>query len=78
MSDDAIPLRGKVLALLKSVGPQSVNDLCINLKISNGSSRSVLVKMHQAGMIERISKGVYRVNGDSRKYDAVTPQKKSA
>ena len=54
-------LRSRVIALMKEKGPQSVADLCTNLGISNGSSRSVLVKMHQAGKIERISKGVYNL-----------------
>jgi len=65
-------LRDRVLALLESEedygGPQSVDDLCRNLGISNGSSRSVLVKLHQAGKIERIAKGIYRIKNDSRKY----------
>lgn len=65
-------LRDRVLALLKSDeeygGPQSINDLCKNLGISNGSSRSILVKLHQAGRIDRIDHGIYRIKGDSRKY----------
>lgn len=65
-------LRDRVLALMESNeeygGPQSVNDLCKNLEISNGSSRSVLVKLHQAGRIDRIDHGIYRIKGDSRKY----------
>lgn len=70
------PLRKRVLKLMETVGPQSVNDLCANMRISNGSSRSVLIKMHQAGMIERISKGVYRKIGDSRSYDPKTSKMK--
>lgn len=70
-------LRDRVLALLESDedygGPQSVDDLCNNLGISNGSSRSVLVKLHQAGKIDRIGHGIYRIKGDSRKYRKTKP-----
>jgi len=45
---------------MEEEGPQSVNDLCLKLGISNGSSRSILVKLNQAGKIERIERGVYR------------------
>lgn len=62
------PLSSKVIALMKEKGPQSIDDLCKNLGISNGSSRSVLVKLYKAGRIERIAKGVYRANEDDRKY----------
>jgi len=45
-------LRERALKLMESEedfgGPQSVGDMMKNLKISNGSSRSVLVKLHQA------------------------------
>ena len=57
----SLPLRKRVIALMDEKGPQSVNDLCINLGISNGSSRSVLVKMHKAGILERTGKGVYKI-----------------
>lgn len=60
-------LRNRVIALMKEKGPQSVTDLTKNLGISNGSSRSVLVKMHQAGKIERISKGVYNLKQPATK-----------
>ena len=66
-------LRERVLKLMTSEmnfgGPQSVDDLVKNLKISNGSSRSVLVKLHQAGKIERISAGIYRGIGDTRGFN---------
>lgn len=55
------PLRTKVLALMREKGPQTVNDLVINLGITNGSSRSVLVKMRDAGQIERIAHGKYQL-----------------
>lgn len=54
-------LRTKVLALMREKGPQTVNDLVINLGITNGSSRSVLVKMRDAGQIERIAPGRYQL-----------------
>lgn len=64
------PLRDRILELMKSTeefgGPQSVDDLCKNLGISNGSSRSVLVKLHKAGDVERIGKGIYRLKKDER------------
>ena len=59
-------LSSRVVDLLEREGPKSVNELCVDLGITNGSSRSVLVKLHKAGRIERIAKGVYRSNGDSR------------
>lgn len=59
-------LRSRVIALMKEKGQQSIDDLCNNLGISNGSSRSILVKMHQAGLIERISKGVYNLKSTSK------------
>lgn len=65
MNEERGSLRSMVIALMKEKGSQSVADLCTNLGISNGSSRSVLVKMHQAGMIERISKGVYKLKTPS-------------
>lgn len=52
-------IREKVLELMKEDGAQSVDDLCKKLGISNGSSRSVLVRLHKANYIKRISKGVY-------------------
>lgn len=67
-------LRERVLKLMESKddfgGPQSVNDLEKNLKISNGSSRSVLVKLHQAGKIERIGPGIYKIKGDFREFSS--------
>jgi len=65
-------LRQRVLELLASQeefgGPQSVEDVSINLGISNTNARSVLVRMLQAGKIERITKGIYRIKGDGRSY----------
>jgi len=55
------PLREKILKLMKDEGPQTVNDLVEKLRINNGSSRSVLVKMKEAKLIERIGPGKYRI-----------------
>ncbi len=70
-------LREKVLWLMKSEeefgGPQSVDDLCRSLQISNGSSRSVLVKLHQAEKIERVGTGIYRIKGDMREFNKKKP-----
>lgn len=55
------PLRKKILALMKEKGPQTVNDLVVNLGITNGSSRSILVKMLEAGYIKRIGPGKYQL-----------------
>ncbi len=67
-----LPLKERVLTLLKSQeaygGPQSINDLCNNLQITNGSSRSVVIKLLKLGKIERIGHGIYRNKGDTRKY----------
>lgn len=72
-----LSLKKRVLKLLKSTkdfgGPQSVNDLQINLQISNGSARSVLIRLHKSGNIKRIGKGIYRIDGDSRDYDKNKP-----
>jgi len=67
-----LTLSQRVLQILESKkdfgGPQTIDDLCKNFKISNGSSRSVLVRLHKAGKIERISKGTYRIKGDIREH----------
>ncbi len=66
------PLRERVLNLLNSKeeqgGPQSVDDVCRKLNISNTNSRSVLVRLRKKEKIERVAKGVYRVKGDKREY----------
>ena len=46
---------------MKEKGPQTVNDLVVNLGITNGSSRSILVKMREAGHIKRIGPGKYQL-----------------
>lgn len=55
------PLRRKVLDLMKSEGQQTVTDLIEKLGMSNGSARSLLVKMKQAGLIERTEPGTYNI-----------------
>lgn len=68
-----IPLRERVLKLLESNedfgGPQSVSDLCKSLQITNGSSRSILVRLYKLGDIERIGLGIYRIKNDSRSFN---------
>ena len=74
---EGITLRDRVLKLLSSEieygGPQSVDDLVKNLNISNGSSRSIVIKLLKAGKIERIGRGTYRINGDKRNYKKNKP-----
>ena len=70
--------REKILWLLESDeefgGPQSVNDLCRNLGIPNTNVRSLVVRMAKSGKIERVSKGTYRISGDSRGYSSGKPE----
>ena len=67
----------RVLKLLKSTkeygGPQSVDDVCKNLGMTNRNARSVLSRMYKKGKIDRIGKGVYRAKGDERDYDPNIP-----
>jgi len=62
----------RILKLLKSEeewgGPQSVEDVCKNLRMTNRNARSVLSRMSQKGKIERMGKGVYSIKGDARPY----------
>ena len=51
-------LQKRVLELMQE-GPKTVADLCQSLGISNGSSRSVLVRMRKKGLLTRVSKGTY-------------------
>lgn len=63
----------RVLKLLKSKdvygGPQSVNDVCRNLRMTNRNARSILSRMYKKGKIDRIEKSIYRAKGDDREYD---------
>ena len=51
-------LQKRVLELMQE-GPKTVADLCESLGISNGSSRSVLVRMRKKGLLTRVGKGRY-------------------
>ena len=51
-------LQKRVLELMQE-GPKTVADLCQSLGISNGSSRSVLVRMRKKGLLTRVDKGRY-------------------
>ena len=51
-------LQKRVLELMQE-GPKTVADLCQSLGISNGSSRSVLVRMRKKGLLTKVSKGTY-------------------
>ena len=70
--------REKILWLLESDeefgGPQSVNDLCKKLDIPNTNVRSLVIRMMKSGKIERVSKGTYKISGDSRKYASGKPE----
>ena len=70
-------LRDRVLKLLASEddygGPQSIEDVCRSLQISNDNSRSVMVRLLKAEKIERIQKGIYKINGDKRSYNKDKP-----
>ena len=70
----------RVLKLLESTeeygGPQSLSDVCINLRIPNNNARSILSKMYTRGKIDRIKPAVYRAKGDSRKYNPNKPHYK--
>lgn len=72
-----LSLRKRVLELMKSKlefgGPQSVEDVGKSLRAPNTNVRSVLVRMNQAGLIERVQKGVYRIKGDARPYKKNKP-----
>jgi len=65
------------MKLLKSTkefgGPQSIDDVCKNLRISNNNARSIMSKMYKKEKIERIGKGVYRAKQDKRDYDPDKP-----
>jgi len=67
----------RILKLLESKkeygGPQSINDVCKNLNMSNRNTRSILSKMYKTGKIDRISLGIYRIKGDSREYNDNKP-----
>jgi len=61
MTSPVTPLRKKVLDLMKDEGAQNVTDIMKKLSMSNGSARSILVKMKESGIIERVSHGTYNI-----------------
>ena len=67
----------RVLKLLESKkeygGPQSVDDVCKNLGMTNRNARSVLSRMYKKGKIDRVKKSIYRKKGDKRDYDPDKP-----
>ena len=70
----------RVLNLLKSSegygGPQSVKDVCINLKMKHKNAASILSRLCKKGKIERVEKGIYRISGDGREYSKSKPHYK--
>ena len=67
----------RILKLLKSEkgygGPQSIDDVCRNLEMTNRNARSMLSKMTKNELIDRIDDGIYRIKGDSREYNKDKP-----
>ena len=64
----------KILRLLKSTkeygGPQSVDDICKSLGMTNRNTRSILSRMCKNEKIDRIALGIYRAKGDEREYNS--------
>jgi len=62
----------RILKLLKSTkeygGPQSTDDICKSLGMTNRNARSILSRMCKSGKIERKEAGVYSAIGDKREY----------
>ena len=46
---------------MKDEGAQNVTDIMEKLSMSNGSARSILIKMKESGLVERISHGTYNI-----------------
>ena len=61
MAIPVTPLRKKVLDLMNDEGAQNVTDIMEKLSMSNGSARSILIKMKESGLVERISHGTYNI-----------------
>jgi len=57
-------------------GPQSVDDVCRNLGVSNRNARSILSRLYKKKKVDRIGKGIYRAKGDKRDYDPSKPHYK--
>ena len=61
MATPVTPLRKKVLDLMMEEGAQNVTDIMKKLSMSNGSARSILIKMKESGLVERVGYGKYHV-----------------
>jgi len=63
----------RVFKLLQSTkeygGPQSIDDVCKSLGMTNRNARSIMSRMYKKEKIDRIGKGIYRVKGDKREYN---------
>ena len=46
---------------MQDEGAQNVTDIMQKLSMTNGSARSILIKMKESGLIERISSGTYNI-----------------
>ncbi|WP_010190734.1 hypothetical protein [Candidatus Nitrosarchaeum limnium] len=70
----------RVLKLLRSTesygGPQSVEDVCTNLKMKKKNAASILSRLCKREKIERIGKGTYKIAGDARPYNKSKPHYK--
>jgi len=53
------PLQSRLVDFLKDE-PHTVAEICSSLKISNGSTRSLVIRMHKKGLITRVGKGKYQ------------------
>jgi predicted transcriptional regulator of viral defense system len=64
----------RVLKLLESDeeygGPQSIDDICKSLNMTNRNTRSIVSRMYVKGSVDRIEKGIYRAKGDDREYNS--------
>ena len=61
MSASVTPLREKILDLMQDEGAQNISDIMKKLSMSNGSARSILTKMKESGLVERVSHGTYNI-----------------
>ena len=61
MVTSVTPLRKKVLDLMHDEGAQNVTDIMKKLSMTNGSARSILIKMKESGLIERVISGTYNI-----------------
>jgi len=71
----------RVLQILESTeeygGPQSLEDICKSLGMVNRNARSLLSRLYIKGKIERIGLGIYKIKGDTRKYNPNMPHYKN-